>query len=84
MRKTVIFLGLLLSACAQTEPIYQRVGGAASQFDLDKAACRGEAEKANMSIGEDRALLTGVFGMSRQMRTVYDGCMAAHGYLRQG
>ncbi len=74
----VAALGLM--SCAARNVQWSRPDGQAvspQQIALDRAACEGEMQKANMSAGENHVIL----GQSRGMRAVYNGCMASKGYL---
>lgn len=79
-RALVALAAFGLTSCATPSPQWMRPDGQAispQQMTLDRAACQGETQKANMGAGENMAIA----GYSRQMLEVYNGCMAAHGYL---
>jgi hypothetical protein len=80
-----VLLGLCaLGGCATQQATFYRPDGHPidqNQLALDRAACNGEAMKANMAAGNNAAELTNVFGYSAEMQTVFNGCMANRGYL---
>ena len=78
------FLGRVLCGCAGQPRAWTKADGttpASADLQLAMTACRGEATRANMAAGENAAIATGLLGNSGEMQTVFDGCMAQHGYL---
>jgi hypothetical protein len=76
---------MVLCGCATKPATWARVDGASLnpvQLQADRTGCAGEAEKANMAAGNNAAEMTNIFGYSGPMQSVYDGCMAQHGYLK--
>lgn len=77
----------LFAACTSAGHAWKRIDNApisAQKAEADRAACRGEAVKANLSAGQEAALAPETFGFSRAMMAVYVGCMADRGYLPDG
>lgn len=58
---------------AETEPAAE--AEPASRVESDEVACRAEAEKANTALGKDR-VRTEIFGITAEMKKIYDSCMA--------
>jgi hypothetical protein len=58
---------------AQPEPAAE--AEPASRVESDEVACRAEAEKANTALGKDR-VRTEIFGITAEMKKIYDSCMA--------
>lgn len=81
MRIAAIALALVLcgSATAQQQQQQQQRKQRVS-YDQAQRICNGRAAAANASAGNNAAILPGIFGMSGNMRAVYDGCMAEYGY----
>ena len=85
-RAAAITLAIALGSCAHPPSAWRQADGQApstTKLQLDEAACRGEASKANLSAGREAALSPDLLGWSGGMIEVYKGCMAAHGYLPQ-
>ena len=72
--------GASVFGCASQPVAWQRVDGRAPT-DLAQAQtiCEGEMQKANLSAGQAAGIIPG-----RGMIAVYDGWMAAHGYMKNG
>lgn len=73
-----------LLGCVQAPKAWNRTDGlpiGGMQLEADTAACKGEANKANLSAGRSAVLSPDLFGYSSGMMAVYRGCMAEKGYL---
>lgn len=81
---------LCLAGCAaQTQMVWSKGDGpppTPTQFELDKVACEGEVQRANLGAGN--AYCRGIAGCAVtgivrgvQLADVRKGCMAAKGYL---
>lgn len=74
----------LFFGCTEAGHAWKRIDGLAvdnSKVEVARLICKGEANNANLTAGQSAAINPEVFGYSEQMRTVYTGCMAAHGYV---
>jgi hypothetical protein len=86
-RTIVVLCALTVGAMGCTTSLPQgwtRVDGRpanATQLEVDKTVCRGEMDKANLSAGRRAVEYPEVFGYSEGMMSVYNGCMAQHGYM---
>lgn len=88
MRLAYVVLCMALSGCASQQPKqWGRIDGHVteiSQFQADQAVCRGEAQKAALSMTAERSISCnwqGCYGTTtRALQDVFDGCMAGRGY----
>jgi hypothetical protein len=79
-----LLLCLLLASCAAEPKDWTRPDGHAissAQLQLDKTACKGEVDKANMNGNSNISSVDMPLGMDPQDMRVFKGCMAARGYL---
>lgn len=78
---------VLFGACSTAGHAWKRMDGLpidAEKVSAARLICRGEADKANMAAGQNAAIAPDAFGWSQGMMNVYNGCMAAQGYLSAG
>jgi hypothetical protein len=91
----ILMVTLAVSACATPKPLVwlktdgQYVAGSPAletQFSIDRTACDGEAQKANLSAGTN--YMGGAFARAieegrrnQAAERVLDGCMAGKGYV---
>lgn len=83
MRIRLGVLCLLLAGCAAEPKDWTRPDGHPinqTQLELDRTACKGEVDKANMS-GKHDSSVDMPLGMDPQDMRVFKGCMASRGYL---
>jgi hypothetical protein len=76
-------LCLLLASCAAEPKAWTRPDGRpinSTQLELDRTACKGEVDKANMA-GKHDSSVDMPLGMDPQDMRVFKSCMAARGYL---
>jgi hypothetical protein len=79
-------LCLFLAGCAAEPKGWTRPDGRSinsTQLEMDRTACKGEVDKANMA-GKHDSSVDMPLGMDPQDMRVFKGCMASHGYLAAG
>ena len=83
LRRQILPQSIQQSTPGTLPQTWRRVDGQpidAAQLDVDKTACRGEMNEANMTAGNNARLHPEVFGYSEGMISAYNGCMAQNGY----
>lgn len=73
-----------LAGCAKPATTWTRLDGQSinsTQLQADQIICKGDAQKANLTAGDNAAIHPDTFGYSEGMIDVYNGCMAQHGYM---
>lgn len=78
----IALLSLMLAGCVAERSVWLRADGkpeTGPQIQLDKAACLGEVQKANMA--PVYGGLAGAITRDVQANDVARGCMAEKGYL---
>jgi hypothetical protein len=78
-RIAAIAIALVLCGSAEAQQQQQQQRQRVSLAQAQRI-CNGRAAAANASAGNNAAILPQIFGMSGNMRAVYDGCMAEYGY----